>query len=77
MRKPAYHVRFLFMNTPFSELRKKRILAGMTLDELGLQVGVSSSFLSRVERGYAHLKPEKERALRELLKSRTRQEASA
>ena len=48
---------------PMSPIRLSRITKGLSLDETGSRIGVSGSFLSRVERGYARLSPETHRAL--------------
>jgi transcriptional regulator with XRE-family HTH domain len=36
---------------PLSQVRKTRLLAGITLDEIGAQTGLDQSYLSRLERG--------------------------
>ncbi len=48
-------------------LRVRRLLAGLTLDEVGRRIGVSGSYLSAVERGYAGLSREKEKRWHRLL----------
>ena len=43
-------------------MRLLRLFAGLSLDELGQRIGVSASYLSRVERGYARLSSGRDRA---------------
>ena len=45
-----------------------RFNRGLSLDELGRRIDVSGSYLSRVERGFATLSPEKQLALLDALK---------
>jgi len=40
------------------DIRLMRLIRRWSLDELGRRVGVSGSFLSRLERGYVHPKPD-------------------
>ena len=41
-----------------SQMRKLRLLAGMTLDEIGVQSGLDQSYLSRLERGLCRPSPQ-------------------
>ena len=49
-------------------LKQMRILAELSLDEVGKRIGVSGSFLSRFERDYANLTPAKETKLANVLR---------
>lgn len=55
----AQTVRMIATNDlKISDLKLLRLIRGMSLDELGRLVGVSGSYLSRLERGYARPKPD-------------------